>query len=96
MRNRKKLENSNWFYTAKNEIFDLLDHLEWKGNNKQFFKSLKGQNLGGSGIVNCNLIKKYKIFMPKLLKPYRFRFQEYLIKVIFDKYKQHANQRNTD
>jgi hypothetical protein len=91
LKNRKKLENCNWFYSKYNELFEFTQQLEWRGDNGQFFKNIVNYNLGGSGVISCNLIKKYKIFMPKLLKPYRFTFQEHLIKVMFDKYKQHAN-----
>ena len=96
-----------WFHKSKiNEFFNLIPSAEWQGNNgqkiihtgsgSQYFDPL---NIGGSGSLHCALIKKYGLLMPILSIPdksYVYRIQTLINNIIYDKYKQYANQRNTD
>ena len=56
-------------------------------------------NIGGSGNFYCELIKKYRILLEKLKCPeyaYIYNLNYLVNKVLYDKYEQHANQRNTN
>jgi hypothetical protein len=88
-------KNIAWYFTDKNIIFNLSRFCQWQGKNKQIFDSnnfnLKYTTIGGSGRFKCNLKKKYGIFLPKLKKSYRYKFDSRLINDMIDKYKNNAN-----
>jgi hypothetical protein len=87
-----------WYRRRHSGMYNLLPYTTWYGKNNQKYSDLKKTrfNIGGSGYFSCDLIKKYKIFMPTIYKPYRFSINQTLYNYIFDKYKQYADQRSTD
>jgi hypothetical protein len=95
-------KNYSWLCRQKSFIFDLvLNGLQWQGKNGQIFNSTKNtllhdNKIGGDGNFTCELIKKYGIFIPILSKPYRYNFNKFFLDHFYDKYQQHANQRDTN
>jgi hypothetical protein len=71
----------------------------WIGNNGQLAgqnikESLVSYNIGGSGGLHCNLIKKYGIMMPELVetkRSYLYKIHSYVVESLYNKYEQHAN-----
>jgi len=111
IRNNSRLtQNYAWYHLYKNHIFDLLQNkLQWQGENTQIENSnssslkerdrhtlLKECDLGGDGVFTRELVKKYQILINKLKRSCRYNFDIMLIDYFFDKYQQHANQRNTN
>jgi hypothetical protein len=105
----KKIKNKNrstqnyaWYHLGKNRIFDLiLNSLSWQRKNGKIIESidigsLNLYNVGGDGVFTCELVKKYQILISKTKKSYRYNFNSFFIDYFINKYKQHANQRNTD
>ena len=92
----------SWSYSQQSFIFDLiLNGVQWQGKNGQIFNSIKNSflhlhKIGGDGHFTCKLAKKYGIFIPILSKPYRYNFNKIFLDHFYNKYKQYANQRNTD
>ena len=102
-RKTRYIKNFAWFYKNKQKIFDLSSHCQLSKEDRQIieFKNFtcKGWNVGGSVQFTCKLVKKYGILMPTLLnscRVYLNTFDTVLINYIYNKYQQHANQRNTD
>ena len=93
---RKKMISADyaWFCSHNRDLFSYATSLLWHQNERK--KLEIGECVGGSGYFECELHKKYKIFMPNLPQPYRFSLQEKLIEYIYDKYSENENQRNTD
>jgi hypothetical protein len=93
--------NYAWYKRYKNMLFDIVRHSTWYGKNEQIIDSSKKKilefhNIGGEGYINCNLVKKYGIYIPKLVKSNRYDIDFSFLKYLYDKYQQHENQRNTD
>jgi hypothetical protein len=101
-KNKKKFLKYAWYTKNKKDtIFNLVDNgIKWQGKNGQVFdtKIVKFEeiSIGGDGSFTCELVKKYGILMTKLSKPHRYDFNHLFTKYFLDKYKEHANQRNTD
>jgi hypothetical protein len=98
---KKNFVNKNyaWYASNQNIIFKLSDNgIQWHNNEKEIkIFSLKDSvsNIGGDGYFSCTLVKKYGIFISKLIQPYRYNlFGTPIIDYLIDKYKQHANQRS--
>lgn len=103
-------KNYAWYRTSKNFIFNLVQNgMHWKGVNGQKIANFLNINsvskkmlnfaeisVGGDGNFFCHLTKKYGIFIPTLLRPYRCHFDWRITSYFFDKYCQHANQRNNN
>jgi hypothetical protein len=84
--------------TKRNNFFHLVGLVSWTGKNGQKFNNIDF-NIGGSGNFYCELIKKYRILLGKLKCPeyaYIYNLHYLVNKVLYDKYEQHENQRNTD
>ena len=86
-----------------NNFFNLLDNTTWIGKNKEKINNFKIINfdysVGGSGSLHCELFKKYGILLGKLKDlnhTYIYSIKNGLHSAIYDKYEQHANQRNTN
>jgi hypothetical protein len=95
-------KNYNWSQSNQNFIFNLtINGVEWKGKNGKNFNNLKNNifhkhKIGGDGHFTCILVKKYGIFMSILSKSYRYNFNKIFLDHFYNKYRQYANQRNTD
>ena len=95
-------KNCAWQYVFRNVLFDLATNgMYWKGvNGKKITTTvssvLHGENIGGDGAYVCHLSKKYRILMPTLARASKHHFSYTITKYFFDKYHQHANQRNTN
>jgi hypothetical protein len=106
IKNRKNKNNYAWHRRYKSQIFNLDYIAEWHGKNGKILEStnnnnfknkqLKITNIGGDGVFTCKLIKKYKIFIAKFSKAHRYSLNRVFIDYLYDKYQQHANQRNSD
>lgn len=88
---RKKMLSANyaWFCSCHRDFFNCTTSLYWNQNERK--KVEPGECVGGSGYFECELYKKYKIFIPDLSQPYRFNLQEKLIEYIYDKYSENEN-----
>jgi len=78
--------NIKWIYSDNEEINGDIT-------------TIKNCNIGGSGSLYCNIIKKYGILifqLSEIKKSYLYRTYHYFAEHIYNKYEQHANQRNTD
>jgi len=78
-----------WFCSHNRHLFNYATSLYWNQNERR--KLEPSECVGGSGCFECELHKKYKIFMPDLPQPYRFNLQEQLIEYIYDKYSENEN-----
>jgi hypothetical protein len=101
----KEIRNKNcttqhyaWYRVYKNGIFDTLRNgMIWQGHNKQIFNStLQSYDIGGNGFFSCQLIKKYGILMPLLIKSCRHDFSSPIIEYFINKYRQYENLRNSN
>lgn len=84
--------------TKQNRFFHLLDSVSWTGKNGQKFNNIDF-DIGGSGNFYCELIKKYTILLGKLKCPeyaYIYNLNYLVNKILYDKYEQHENQRNSN
>ena len=100
-----KLKAWNQRYTHKyawhckkptNNFFILQDGSTWLGKNQQL-TPIFDHDIGGSGSLHCELIKKYGILLNKFPNPkqkYIYGVMDNIHKLIYDKYEQHANQGN--
>jgi len=96
---RKRLNSVNYaWYRRNNNFFDLTKCSTWIGNNAQTlkYKNFRLCTIGGSGTLSCELYKKYRILIPLIHHPYQYTMDYVFYDYIYDKYQQHANQRNTD
>jgi hypothetical protein len=97
---KKNCANQNyaWYRSSKNFIFDTLSNgMIWQGHNKQIFNSkLQWSAIGGNGFFSCQLIKKYGILMPLLIKSCRHDFVRPIIEYFINKYRQYENLRNSN
>jgi hypothetical protein len=101
-----KLKSWNQKYTHKyayywkkpsNNFFMLQFGSTWLGKNQRSLIAM--HDIGGSGSLHCELIKKYGILLPKLLNPkqkYIYVVTDPIHKLIYDKYEQYANQRSSN
>jgi hypothetical protein len=94
-------QNYAWYRRHNNTFFNLtINGMGWYGANLKTVKSNSAMfcftKVGGDGVFTVELYKKYKIFINKIKKSYRYKLQDIFINYFFDKYEQHANQRNTD
>lgn len=90
-------KNYAW-YRIKNDIINLNTYWQWHGKQGQNFYCNLNKNItshqpgcyeiGGSGHFICELVKKYGIFIPKLVKSYRHTFNKVFINYFCNKYKQ--------
>jgi len=88
-------KNYAWYRSFRSFIFN--NNMQWQGRNRQIVPAnfdLDEYNIGGSGYFACELVKKYGIFIHLLRQSYRFLFNRLLVTYFFNKYQQHANQRN--
>ncbi len=90
--------NYPWRMSDKNKIFDLLLYGSWRKKGNKEYNKINSHffSIGGSGNFIFELSKKYGIFMNKISKSYKLHFAKFFINYFFDKYEQHANQRNRD
>ena len=87
-----------------NIFFSLLDKTTWIGKNGQKINNFSStsdayHNIGGSGSLHCELIKKYGILLGRFQCPkhtYIYTVKSSFHTIIYDKYEKYANQRNTD
>ena len=87
-----------------NAFFSLLDKTTWIGKNGQKINNFNSSdyayyNIGGSGSLHCELIKKYGILLGRFQCPkhtYIYTVKNVLHRIIYDKYEKYANQRNID
>ena len=106
---RQKAQNQRFTYRyawyhrkCTNNFFTLQNKATWIGINQQKvfdYDDAFNCDIGGSGSLHCELIKKYGILLKKLPDPkqtYIYGVSNDLHSLIYDKYEQHANQRNTD
>jgi len=95
-------ENYAWYRAQKNQIFDIvLNGMRWQGANGRNIANspsacLSAQSIGGGGAWVCELEKKYGMLLPRLARACRLYFNYPLISNLFDKYQQHAHQRDSD
>jgi len=102
VRKKRISENYAWYSNSRPSLFDLIKHCTWKFEKK--IKTIKHNelehinyhNLGEDGYFECNLKKKYQMFLPELKKPYAYPISASKTEDLLNKYEQHANQRNTD
>jgi hypothetical protein len=92
-------KNTAWYFGENSNLFDLVNHATWIGENGQTVKSsisqhLRWYDIGGSGRFKCTLHKKYGIYVPRIPKFYRHMIPLDLVNCIFNKYKQHEDQGN--
>lgn len=77
-------------------FFILQDGSTWIGKNRvQLSRFFCDHDIGGSGSLHCELIKKYGILLTKLpnsKQKYIYGVMDNIHKIIYDKYEQHANQ----
>lgn len=97
---RRISENYAWYRSFKNIVFDLGRYgMCWQGENGKKIINTKNilsrHNIGGDGSYVCNLIKKYGILIPTLARASRHTFNYSVTDYLFDKYFQHANQRDS-
>ena len=86
-----------------NTLFSLSDFI-WIGKNGQKINNFKFvnysyHNIGGSGSLYCELIKKYGILLGRFQcakHTYIYKVKNDLHTILYDKYEKYANQRNTD
>ena len=101
VRKRRISENYAW-HSNSHRLFDLTTYCTWTFEKKiKTIKHNKSQsithyNLGEDGYFECNLKKKYQMFLPELKKPYAYPISSSTIGYFLNKYEQHENQRNTD
>lgn len=95
--NSKRLLSKNyaWFRKEKNQILPFNPHIEWRADNGQIFTKCDFY-IGGSGYFQCKFVKKYKIFIPKLLHPYRGHIAKIRVNYFYNKYIEYAYQRNSN
>lgn len=100
-RNQRCAEKYAWHRKKLyNIFFSLIDNLTWIGNNGQKFINLTHfyndiYPIGGSGSLQCELIKKYGILLGKLQYPsrsYIYSVRNGIHTIIYDKYEKYANQ----
>lgn len=102
IKNKNRLsKNYSWYRMHQNLVFDLVRNgMCWKGANGQFFANtvslLDEESIGGNGDFICQLVKKYGILMPTLARACRHTFSYSIMNYFFDKYQQHAHQRDSD
>jgi hypothetical protein len=102
VRKKRTSENYAWYNSnSHRNLFDLTTHCTWTFkkkiktiNNKSL--SITHYDLGEDGYFECNLKKKYQMFLPELKKPYAYTLSASKTEDLLNKYEQHANQRNTD
>lgn len=93
-------ENYAWYCVYRPKLFDLTRSYVWKSEkdsqiyNHNKLEYITHYNLGGDGYFECNLYKKYRMFLPKLYKPYAHPISHSLLEDFLNKYEQHENQRN--
>jgi hypothetical protein len=103
----KKIKNKNrltqnyaWYRTFNTNIFNLNGiNTKWNRRNAETIKSdiyTQFRNIGGNGYYSCNLVKKYGILIPKILKSYRLNFDFDFVNYYLDKYMSYAYKRNND
>lgn len=103
VRKKRVSENYAWYNNCWNNLFDLTTHCTWCTFEKKIktikhnkLKNITHYNLGEDGYFECNLKKKYQMFLPELKKPYTYAITASKTKDFLNKYEQHANQRNSD
>ena len=96
-------QNYAWYRSDKNEIFDLLadNRTYWQGKDNKISMSnhpvvLQVNKIGGDGVFRCELVKKYQMLINKTKKANRYHFYVMLVDYFITKYRQHANQRNSN
>ena len=92
---KKRFSSKNyaWYQNSKSQIFSIRTHFEWRGDNAQILQ-VEDFYIGGSGYFECKLVKKYKIFIPKLLNSYRGHIAKRKVNYFYNKYTAHADQGN--
>jgi len=99
LRHKRLSHRYAWFRKNKmNLLIDLTNSVEWRGNNGQKYSFSPGQfcnyNIGGSGSLHFELIKKYGMLIAKLPipnKPYLYDMPDLIDNIIYNKYTQHEN-----
>jgi hypothetical protein len=89
-------KNYAWYRRPNNNLFDIIYNSQWHGKNKQSFissstKVLSYHGIGGSGYMQCELVKKYGILIPRSIKSNRYDLNLPLLNYFFNKYKQYEN-----
>jgi hypothetical protein len=88
----------------KTDQTTVYNRMIWLGINGQKIqgdvtKMMCKYNIGGSGSLHYELIKKYGILLERFLDPmlpYIYMIDDLFFDVIYDKYDHYANQRNSD
>lgn len=99
---RRSSENHAWYNAWKNQTFDLvINGMHWqREDGKKITNSgltlIRAHDIGGDGAFLCELSKKYGILMPTLARAWRHNFNYPITNYLFDKYQQHAHQRDTN
>jgi len=91
---------TNTFFTECQNMYNTMIWIETNGQKIQ--GDITGRpclhhNIGGSGSLHLELIKKYGILLTRFLDPMRpwiYRIDNIFHDAIYDKYEQHANQGN--
>jgi hypothetical protein len=96
-RSRKKRISENYAWYKNRSLFDLTTCCTWTFEKKiktikhNKLQSIIHYNLGEDGYFECNLKKKYQMFLPELKKPYAHTISADKTKDLLNKYEQHAN-----
>jgi hypothetical protein len=89
-------KNYAWYRRQKCCIFDIADNTKYYRISKESIslfpaEKIKTHDIGGSGYFDCELVKKYGIFIPQLIKSRRFILGLPLLNYLYDKYEEYAN-----